>query len=374
MPAPLWEDAKNYLLMQGAPISTFNLNNAMNELAANPSLRPSYGGGPSSDMAANMGLGPIQASGDVGVIAPQMQPSMQVTELDDRSALNALAPRKSSAPGPVARNVPARDARAVRAEAGMVPIPRRAPLDRAGQDRADIASGEVRGGAPGPGEAQAASASAPQMPGSGSDSLVGSIMDWFSQNGGKVAAGLGLAGGVAGAARMLGRGTNAGMRPRGAPGMGIGQGLPGTPPGGGSGSGFYGAMGTPVPTNGMAPNPAASPITGTLPLGTVGGGGLSPSVTMPLPPPTVSLSTHGNVPMSAYGPVAHTGVVPSGPAMSVPPGVINQPPPDIAGMLAAPKTESGPSAGGRIRSPRPRTPPTPKSKPSVRTAKKKNSR
>ena len=53
MPATLAEDARQYLKAQGAPISEFNIKNAMEELRREPNLRPSY----SSDnqMVANMG-------------------------------------------------------------------------------------------------------------------------------------------------------------------------------------------------------------------------------------------------------------------------------------------------------------------------------
>jgi hypothetical protein len=139
-------------------------------------------------------------------------------------------------------------------------------------------------------------------------------------------------------------------------------------------------MGTPVP-GGMAPGPGASPLTGTLPLGSAGGGGLAPSVTMPLPPPTAMIGASPTQ-MAAGVPPGGTTVptetiLPGGGGVAVgdpyaASGVINQGGPDIAGLLTGPrnvtKDASGPSAGGRIRSPRPRTPPTPRSKPTPKPA------
>lgn len=339
MPAPLWEDAKTWLLQQGVdlnrPDAHVVLNDVMNKMAEGLVTRPSYGG----NYGAPIGSGSIQQS---ELASPISSPTPVTKGSDEGYALP-----KSSAPGPVARNAPARDARQVRAEAGQVPVPVRKPMVPGNEP-------DIPGGAPpGAGQAQAATGSAPQLPGSGSEQgLIGQVLDWFSQNGAKVATGLGLAGGVGLGAMGLRSGASAGMRPRSATGLGIGEGLPVTPPGGGDGSGFGGAMGTPIP---MPPGPGANPMTGTLPLGAPSGGALVPSATMPMPPP----------------PMPQTGVMPSGPAMSVPPDVINQGGPDIAGMLSAP--QGPPSSGGRIRSPRPRTPPTPKSKPTTKTAKKKSS-
>src|SRR3954470_20021037 len=54
---PLWVDARDYLHSQGQPITTGNLNNAVDFLANNPQLRPSAVKGGSAGNAASIGAG-----------------------------------------------------------------------------------------------------------------------------------------------------------------------------------------------------------------------------------------------------------------------------------------------------------------------------
>lgn len=69
MPAPLAEDARAYLKAQGAPISKFNLDNAMQELTNDPSLRPSY----SSDNRMLSAMGGVTGTPDTSKY-PGMKP------------------------------------------------------------------------------------------------------------------------------------------------------------------------------------------------------------------------------------------------------------------------------------------------------------
>ena len=84
MPSPLHEDAIAFLRQRGVPLSADGLNRAMNILAANGQLRPSYGGspemgGPMNDQVSVEALPPPTPRPDAVSVSPLPPPVQDFT-------------------------------------------------------------------------------------------------------------------------------------------------------------------------------------------------------------------------------------------------------------------------------------------------------
>lgn len=90
MPNPLWVDARDYLTSQGQGVTTANLNQAMNLLASNPALRPSYAKA-SSDPATSIAAG-------LGAPTDQL-PNAPITDTAYMGLMERRAGLGGSAPG-----------------------------------------------------------------------------------------------------------------------------------------------------------------------------------------------------------------------------------------------------------------------------------
>ena len=74
MPAPLHEDAAQFIRSRGLPMTNDNLNRAMNQLTENPNLRPSYAGSRGGQQGNQMQRGNEPTSllpDDIGDLQPQ---------------------------------------------------------------------------------------------------------------------------------------------------------------------------------------------------------------------------------------------------------------------------------------------------------------
>lgn len=216
MPAPLWQDALEDLRRTGAPITNFNLNEAMNFLAANPQYRPSYmqGGGLGNEamLAGNMGASPSD-----------YLPQVTATELPP--------PTAQVAPQPVARTSnPSRKAPPVGNNSGKrIPVPVSKDPFAATQANISAVFDKMQGTLEGVRQANGDLAQEAQQWNNMQPAQAGEgATEDSSWNIGKVVAGI-LAGlGVAGGAAALSRGkARIGMRgrnPDGPPSSGAGAG------------------------------------------------------------------------------------------------------------------------------------------------------
>lgn len=175
MPAPLWQDALEDLRRTGAPVTEFNLNNAMNFLAANPQYRPSY------MQDGGMG-GDAQIAAGLGAVPSDYLPEVRATE---------LAP---PATAPVPQRVNPRGSRPVPSSA---PIPQSKPTAVAQRPTTGVTGDWNEPSAPGTAVAAPNSTPSPDT----ADSSGG--YEWLDEIITGVLTGLGAAYG----ARQLGRGS-----------------------------------------------------------------------------------------------------------------------------------------------------------------------